>query len=385
MVKKILKFIDNLFKSSHFAIIFMISIGIVSIYGTIFPPKTPFDFNLYKTPFYLAMLLVFAINVAYCTYFRIIKVYRALKNGSFSTTPLVIVKKDVLGALKDKGFNIKETKRGLLVTKGIIKKVSIICLHVFIVLLIIIAGLSSYYGFLGTVNIHEKGSTNICFSWNDKADVSLPFSIMVKSIMVDYYPMQLKIEIEDSKTNKKREVVTREGGIIELDNIKVKVLKGLVEKRTIVFTIIRDGVEIGPFDNEYTDQYISFKIKFLAYIEPIPKQFYAYLNVKNHDKEIDKVVSINNPLVFDGYRIYLIDTGVDDFGFPYAGLQITYEPLITLIWVLCILIVLSLMVYPFVKEEHLLLAFDNDRFIVYVWKNSINEKTNELLKQYETI
>jgi len=383
--EKILNFIDNLFKSSRFAIFFMLFIGIVSIYGTLFPPKTPFDFNLYKTPIYIAMLLVFAINVAYCTYFRIIKVYQALKNGLFGTTPLIIVKKDVLEALREKGFYIKETKKGLLVSKGIIKYISIICLHIFIVMLIIIAGVSSYYGFLGTVNIHEKNSSNICFSWNDKTDVSLPFSIMVKSISVDYYPMSLKIEIEDNKTNKKREFVTREGGIIEFNKIKVKILKGLVETRTIVFTIIKDGVEKGPFDNEYSDKSISFKIKFLAYMEPTPKQFYAYLNVKNKDREIDKVISINNPLVFDGYRIYLIDTGVDDFGFPYVGLQITYEPLINVIWILCILIVVTLIVYPFVKDEYLLLAFDDDRFKVYVWKNCVDEKTKELLKQYETV
>ena len=385
MIKKILNFIDNLFKSSRFAIIFMIFIGIVSIYGTLFPPKTPFDFNLYKTPFYIAMLLVFAINVAYCTYFRIIKVYQALKKGSFGTIPLMIVQKEVLGAIKERGFKIKETNKGLLASKGIIKSISIICLHVFIVLLIIIAGVSSYFGFLGTVNIHENRSSNICFSWNDKTDVSLPFNIMVKSIKVDYYPMPVKVEIEDNKTNKKSEFVTKEGGIIEFDKSRVKILKGLIESRTILFTIIKDGVEIGPFENEYSDQSISFKIKFLAYIEPVPKQFYAYLNVRSNDKEIDKEVSINNPLVFDGYRIYLINTGVDDFGFPYAGLQITYEPLISLIWILCILIVLSLIMYPFVNEEHLLLVFENDRVVVYVWKNSADGKTKELLKQYETV
>ncbi len=121
MLKKAFNLIDSLFKSSNFAIIFMILIGIVSIYGTIFPPKTPFDFNLYKTPFFISLLFILVINIGYCSYFRIIKVYGAIRKGKFTGKKFCSVKINILESFQKKGFKIRKIDDGYVVSKGFVR------------------------------------------------------------------------------------------------------------------------------------------------------------------------------------------------------------------------------------------------------------------------
>ncbi|MCX7769852.1 MAG: cytochrome c biogenesis protein ResB [Proteobacteria bacterium] len=386
MLKKTLTLIDSILKSPKYAIIFMISIGVISIYGTIFPAKTPYDFNLYKTPLYIGLLIILSINIAYCTYFRIIKVFFALQRGKFGQERIYTVRKDILELFTNRGFKIKKVDGGYLVFKGLLRTYAILTLHILIISFILTAGLSSYLGFLGTVNVHEKRGTDICFDWNEKKDVVLPFYIFVNATKIEYYPMPLKIEIEDLKNSNKREFVTKEGDIINYDGLKLRILKGIIEKRSIIFTLIDNNLEVGPFENEYSGKDNAFKIKFLAYIDPLPKQFYADLTINDRDgNTTNKIISINNPLNFKGYKVYLVDINRDEFGFPYVGLQITYEPLLTIIWVLCFLIVLTLFVYPFVDEVFVKLRENEMGFDVYIWKEKRNFYLIEKIKSYEIV
>lgn len=385
-MKKTFSFIDSLFKSPNFAIGFMITISVISIYGTLFPPKTPYDFNIYKTPFFMGLLLLFAIDIGYCTCFRIIKVYIGICKGKFEGKNLGNVKKDILEDFKTKGFKIKGLDDGYLITKGLFRTYSVISLHIFVILLIITAGISSFFGFLGTVNIYEKKGTDICFSWNEKKDVRLPFNIFINSSRVEYYPMPLKLEIQDLKNDVKKEFITKEGDIIDFNGVKLRILKGVVENKTIIFSVFHNDIEIGPFENEYLRDNISFKIKFLAYIDPMPRQFYADIIVNDRKGNTSsKIININNPMDFQGYKIYLIDIGRDDFGFPYVGLQITYEPLINIIWVICFFIILTLVIYPFVEGTYIRLKENGDTFIVLVRTEKLNQTIRDIIKSHEII
>lgn len=377
------KFLDKLFKSSNFAIILMITISIISIYGTLFPAKTPFDFNLYKTPFFIFLLFIFAINIAYCSYFRVVKTFIAINKGNFGGQPILYVKEEIIEELKEYGYKVKKIDKGYLISKGALRTYSIIGLHVFIVALLIVAGLSSYLGFLGTVNVYEKKSTDICFSWKEKKDVYLPFTISINSANIDFYPMPLKLLVEDRVTGDNLEIVTSEGGTFSFKDYKIKIFKAIIEKKTIIFYLMKDGMQIGPFENQYMDNERYLNIKFLAYQEPLPKQYYADITVGNNEKNIRKQISINNPLNFEGYNIYLIDIGSDQFGFPYVGLQITYEPFINFIWLLSFFIILSLFIYPFVSQSFISLKAQENRYAVYVWKTKFTNRELEILKKYE--
>lgn len=384
MLAKAFKFIDSLLKSTNFAIFFMIFIGVISIYGTLFPPRTPFDFNLYKTPFFISLLFLFAINVGYCCYFRIIRVFVAIIKGKFTGKVFCSVKKDILENFKKRGFKIKQIEDGYLVSKGLVKTYSIVLLHIFIVLLIITAGLSSYLGFLGTVNIHEKNGTDICFSWNEKKDVLLPFNIYINSTRIDYYPMPLKLEIVNLKDNTKKEIITKEREVIDYNGLKIRILKGVIERKSVVFSVLYNGTEIGTFENDFLHENFSFKIKLLAYMDPLPRQFYADITIQDRMGNRDsKTININNPMEFQGYRIYLIDIGKDDFGFPYVGLQITYEPMLRMIWIICVLIILTLIIYPFVNEYHIKLKNEDNGFNIFVWKEILDPAVLDMIRTYE--
>lgn len=384
MMRKVFNFLDSLLKSPNFAIAFMISIGVISIYGTLFPPKTPYDFNLYKTPFFMGILLLFAINICYCTYFRIAKTYSGIIKGKFEGKNLGYVKKNILEEFRAKGFKIKKIDDGFLIFKGLIKTYSIIFLHILIILLIIIAGLSSYFGFLGTVNIHENRGTDICFSWNDKKDVKLPFNIFINSSRIEYYPMPLKLEIQDLKNGIKKEIITKEGDIVDYNGIKLRILKGVIERKTVIFSIFHNEIETGPFENEYSSNDSFLRINFLAYIDPMPRQYYADVSVSDrHGNTLTKTININNPMDFRGYKIYLIDIGRDDFGFPYVGLQITYEPMISLIWTICIFIIIALLIYPFVDDNFIKLKEQGEGYSVSWGKGKQNQTILDIIKLHE--
>lgn len=360
----------------------MLIIGFLSIYGTIYPARTPFDFNIYKSPYYLTLLFLFFINIVYCSYFRIVKVFSAVFEGNFKSplSYIVVEEKEILKKFSDVGYKIISLDDGFMARKGTLRSVMVILAHVSVALLMVAAGISSYLGFLGTVNIHEGKSSNICFSWKEKKDVNLPFELFVNNVHIDFYPMPLKIEIENLADGSRKQEITKEGDLLNFENRKIKIVKAIPEKKTIVFNIKNGDKEEGPFENIYISKDMSFKIIFLAYRDPLPRQYYAYISAFDKEgKKESKAVSINNPMYFNGYRIYLIDIGVDDFGFAYAGFQITKEPLINFIWFLCIVIIVCLSLYHLVEERFLRFYREEDKLIVHAYKNIFTEKELKIL------
>ncbi len=344
-MRNIFSFLDRTLRSVKFSVVLMLLIAIASIYGTIYPAKTPFDFNLYKTPYYIGLLFLFAINLSYCT---VTRVYRQLKgkyeaglvgdHTYYTQADIGLVRERLISA----GYEILEKDYGLLARKGLLRYSSILVIHISLVMLLVFAGLSNLFNFHGTVNVHVGDEKDLVFDWKEKRDVKFPYKIIPHYLFVEYYPMDIKIELEDQK-GEKTEIITREKKTVSFAGRNIFIEKADLTDFSVHFRI--DG-EKDIFKNLTPDQTIRIKLK--AYADPVVKQFYCDLELKGVAK---KRISVNDPLTYEDYKFFLIDTGKDDFGFDYVGFQITREPFINLIWLSSILLCLSLCLYPFLKES----------------------------------
>ncbi len=371
-MKNILVFADKTLKSVKFSVFLMLVIASASIYGTIYPARTPFDFNLYKTPYYIALLILFAINLSYCT---TIRVYRQLK-GKYESGILgqdVIYISEELQKVKERlilaGYKVVEKDYGLLARKGILRYGAILIIHISIVILLISAASSSIFGFLGTMNVHVGDTKDMVFDWKKKEDIKLPFQIVPHYLFIEYYPMDIKIEIEDPLSGYKEEFVTKEKRLVNFKNKAIFIEKADLTDFSVQFRA--DGSE-QVYKNESSDHGIRIKLK--AYLDPVVKQYYCDVELKGI---VNKRVSINDPLVYDNYRIYLINTGKDDFGFDYVGFQITKEPFINLIWFSSILLCIALSLYPFLKESYIKAYKEEDKIkIIFYNEKNLFEVNN---------
>lgn len=377
-MKKLFEFLDSTLKSVRFTVVLMLGIGAASIYGTIFPAKTPFEFNLYKTPAFIALLFVFALNIAYCTFGRLLKQTKTRgekKPIGQEICRLSCTVEDAAEKFKNRGFAVETTQEGFTASKGRYKSVIVLIIHAASVFLLISAGLSSATGFLGTSNVHVNDKLSACFDWRKKTDVPLPFDIYVDGAFTDYYPMPIKVELENAVTGMKKLVVTKENETIDFESLKIKILKADPPSRTVLFGVIKDGREHGPYENITTAENFSLSIKLMAFIDPLPKQYYTDVAVfENSVQQTRKRVSINDPLFYKGYRIYLVETGKDSYGFDYVGFQITKEPLINAIWFFSVLLCAALAAYPFMRKYYIRVIQEDGTLIVFAAPAGVTEE-----------
>lgn len=348
----------------------MLIIGVASIYGTIFPAVTPFDFNIYRTVPFVLLLFLFALNTAYCTIFRLLKRYKARLNNISSGKELKTIDREsalsLLERLKKQKFNIKHTEMGIYITKGEKRQLVVLLVHFSIVMLFISAGLSSLTGFLGTANVHVNDKLSQCFDWDKKRDVELPFEIIVDSAKILYYPMPIKVMVESYKNQKRELITTKEGERFSFLNNSFKVLEAdPLTGKLKIYLLLKDREE-GPYENIVPLSGDSIKFTLKAYIDPIPKQYVADIAIfENKRQMVTKRVSINDPLIYKGYNIYLMNIAKDAYNFDYVGFQITKEPFMPLIWLSCILLITSLFLYPFLTEKRFGIVLKEDVAIIY--------------------
>lgn len=357
-MKKFFQFIDRTLKSVKFSVFLMLFIAIASIYGTIYPAKSPYDFNLYKTPYFIALLFIFAVTTMYCTVFRVfaqlkLKYKKGVKgkNKYYVKANISDIKDNILR----KGFKIEEMEDGFIAKKGLFRYLSILVIHFSIIVILIAGGLSNLTSFLGTVNVHIGNETDIVFDWDKKEDVKIPFKIKPEYLFIDYYPMDIKVLAEDINSNINKEFITKEGKVINFLDKRIKIEKADPFSVSVFFKV-NDSKDI--YKNESAGDGIRLRLK--AYIDPVVRQYYCDLVVKIDGGDIKKRISINDPLIYKNYRVYLIETGKDQFGFDYAGFQISKDSYQYVLWFGSILLCLSLIFYPFLKEESVIVVRKND-------------------------
>jgi len=372
-MKQVLAFFDSLFKSVKFSIFLMLLIGAASIYGTIFPAKTPFDVNIYKTVPFTLLLFLFAFNTAYCTVFRLLKQTKAKRKDIANRGGKEVIRinadenKILLESLERLHFKIVGNDENIYAFKGSRRIYIVLAIHIAIVLLFITTGLSSLTGFLGTANVHVNDKLSLCFDWRLKKDVPLPFDIVVDGAKILFYPMPIKVLAEDNVTLQKELFTTQEGETVSFAGADFKIVEADPFTGKLKIFLIKEGKELGPFENLIALDKLNVKFTLKAYIDPVPKQYTADIAIfENRVEKASKKISINDPLVYKGYRIYLMNIAKDEYNFDFVGFQITKEPFMPYIWLSSILLCASLLFYPFIRERRYRIERQGEQFVVYV-------------------
>ena len=188
-------------------------------------------------------------------------------------------------------------------------------------------------GFVATVNIHEGKSSDTAFRWDKNKDCPLGFNLFVKRLDRDWYPLDVKIGVlKDGIKAGLYETRTGETIVADSYHIRVGQLNPLTNE--LLLTVLdNSGRQLGEYstikEGGNLPQSFPLSFKLVAYKNPELKRIRAELTISRDGKTLVTGSSeVNAPLVWDdeGLRLYLTQTGTDDLGNPYAGIQIVNDP-----------------------------------------------------------
>lgn len=215
--------------------------------------------------------------------------------------------------------------------------------------LVTIAGslLGSILGHVATINIHEGRDSSFAYRWDLEADTDLGFDLLINKIRVEYYPVAVKVGI--LKGNDKISLETlRTGDSFSLDNFRISVDRLDVAARSLELGVCTaDGQALGRYHTGIDSGQLPglpYTFILVAYQDPVVKKIWVDLELRRGDEILAKgPAAVNQPLEWNGLRFYNTKTGHDEYGAPYAGIQIVKDPGVPLVYAGFLIIVAGLL------------------------------------------
>lgn len=241
---------------------------------------------------------------------------------------------------------------------------SVILIHTGI-LIILIGSLVSQAGFIATINIYEGDTSDTAFRWDRQEEIPLGFTLMVKKINSDYYPVPVRVGVlVDGKPSKLYELKTGESfehegfhieildfdlltprtprGGIELNHLPTPAgiqsdtpLSGTKLSPVLHFAITgADGVRIArTATQEIPSSQAGITLQLVAFQTPVVKRRWVDLTlIPATAPSVSGLVEVNHPLQWQGLRFYHTATNVDMNNQAYAGIQIVKDQGVPLVY-----------------------------------------------------
>jgi cytochrome c biogenesis protein len=408
MAKSSESFFDKvwkLFTSLRLTIFLLISLAVVSIFGTVIEQNKSLEeyrqvfseptikflsaigmFDMYHSIWFLMLLVVFSLNLTFCTLDRLPNVFKIIKNPrlqldekrekSLSLAHRWKKKADVreladkyAQALQVHFAKPVETTNSdtvhLYAEKGPLSRFGVYITHLSVIIIFLGAMIGNIFGFKGYVNIVEGRSVTSVQTRGSKGQVDLGFSVKNNKFWIEYYANGAPKEyfsdlsvIDQGKEVKKERIEVNSPlqykgiwfyqssyGPAGAANITVDVKNpdGSIKKTLTLLPNQSVTVEgLGTVSAvDYSENFQGFGPALLVSLNEegeAEKRFWIFKNFPDFDKR-------------RGGSNYLSFSGIDTIF--YTGLQVARDPGVNIVWVGCTIMVIGILVAFFGSHRRL--------------------------------
>ena len=352
----------------------LLGLAFISIFGTLGKVEdNRFDY-FYQSTGYRILLLLLALNIAACTWKTFKRnlddkkrFQRRLKEEAAKSSGESSDRSAIEESLKAGKFRVEATESGLLASRGRLGRWGSTIVHISL-LIIMVGGIMSELGFVGTQIVPTGKSTTTYFNWDVGLDRPLGFEFRVDHFELDYYPIELKIGAYNPQTKELiEEYVTKEGETIPLplQGLSAKIVNFEPFDKSLTLDIYQGEKKVGSYrglPGDSKEQVTNFLDEFLvikptAFRDPILKQTHSDVSVLENGKVVKQQrIKINHPLIYKGVSFYQTAHNQDEFGFWYVGFQISKDPGEPLVWAGSIMLVLGLCCAFFIRYRVLIVS-----------------------------
>ncbi|GAB4343593.1 MAG: ResB-like family cytochrome C biogenesis protein [Desulfobulbaceae bacterium] len=204
------------------------------------------------------------------------------------------------------------------------------------VMIVLVGSAAGIFGFVATVNIYEGDSAGRIYRWDAGSEIDPGFALRVDAIRMDYFPAPLRIGV--LRNGKKAELVeTRTGESFSVDRYSVQVERLDPVRRTVLLQVMNSqgevvGLRETPGRNGLPEEFpLDFRL--VAFKDPTLRRMWVELALLRGKKVLARGTSeVNHPLKWEGMRFFLTRVAADEEGRLYAGIQISRDPGLPLVY-----------------------------------------------------
>ncbi|MBU0730533.1 MAG: cytochrome c biogenesis protein ResB [Proteobacteria bacterium] len=192
-------------------------------------------------------------------------------------------------------------------------------------------------GFVATQNLHEGSSTETAYRWDVEKDSPLGFTLELTTIHREFFPVEIRIGVLKDSV-KHGLFQTRTGKKFATDDIFVLPEQIDFDTKNLELRVFdKEGNELGNFSTatglNTLPKNFPYSFKLVSYKDPTLKRIWVDLKIHRDGKRITQGASeVNHPFKWNDLNFYLTKVDLDQYGYPYAGLQIVKDPSVPVVF-----------------------------------------------------
>jgi cytochrome c biogenesis protein len=347
-------------------------------------------YDIFHSWWFTILVIVFTINLILCAIHHFIphlKIYfsKELFNEKAVMSPWIsgkiktnraadTLKTDLIKTkqyLRKKGFKIYNTPKGDVAEKGRYSRLLPFSFHLGILVVILGTLIGSFFGFVGTANIHAQTETNKFFNWTKLEDDKFDFDMRVEDFYLEYSPIPIRVGVKDKKTDEKLEMfkmMEKEYFVISNSPFKVFVIEVLVDERFTIpkfyFTLYKNDQLVGNFYSDQDIEDFPYGLVLVSVWPPrVPKVMRAKFQIKKDGViQAEDFIEVNHPMTYEGITFYETSFARDPYGFLYVGFQIVSDPGVEIVYIGFALMFVPVIFIFFASHKKIYITND-DRYI----------------------
>lgn len=317
-------------RSPTLAVILFLALAILSAVGTVTSPpgvdvgggspaaRVVGLERTFSSPLFLALVVAAALNVAVCTWHRLVPRLRARRARLRSLTDLA--------------------------------------LHGSFLLILAGGAVKGAFGFVGTQNIHVGEGTDTVYDWRVMRDAPLGFRLRIEEFQERYYPVRARIGLQVDGGGKLPLLEVIEGEEVKSPDggLSVRVAGYDPAAGTLRLTVVEAGGTkevLFPVRQPIVAPARAgvYSVTLVAYRADL-REVRARIVLEESGARVQEGWLMTNDSVHRrGTSLFLTAWGLDDAGRRFCGIQAVRDPGAPVFWMGCILLALAVPAHLLVK------------------------------------